>query len=88
MGTDKNDFLRSKPAYPMFYDRDFNYAKDRDFWLKLILGMMGTSYAIKKYQVESDRSRMTARMNGYEGMPGHHFNNRGGVVILKEFVGF
>jgi len=21
-------------------------------------------------------------------MPGHHFNNRGGVVVLKDFVGF
>ena len=88
MGTDKNDFLRSKPAYPMFYDRDHNYVKDRDFWLKLILGMMLTSYAVKKYQVEVDRHRMNARINGYVGVPGHHFNNRGGVVVLKDFVGF
>jgi len=21
-------------------------------------------------------------------MPGHHFNNRGGVVVLKDFTGF
>lgn len=40
MGADRADFLRTKPAYPMYYDRDQNYAKDRDFWLKFILGMM------------------------------------------------
>jgi hypothetical protein len=31
---------------------------------------------------------MTARLEGYKGMPAHHFNNRGGVVVLKDFVGF
>lgn len=31
---------------------------------------------------------MTARMNGYKDMPAHHFHNRGGVVVLKQFVGF
>lgn len=88
MGTDKADFLRTKPAYPMYYDKDFNYRKDRDFWMKLILGMGAFSYAVKKFQVEKDRARMTARMEGYKGMPGHHFHNRGGVVVMKDFVGF
>jgi len=88
MGTDKADFQRTKPGYPMFYDKDFNFRKDRDFWFKLILGMATMSYVCKKWQVEVDRSRMTARMNGYKGLPGHHFNNRGGVVVLKDFVGF
>jgi len=31
---------------------------------------------------------MTARLNGYRNMPGHHFNNRGGVVVKKDFTGF
>jgi hypothetical protein len=88
MGTDKADFLRTKPGYTMYYDKDNNYRKDRDFWLKLILGMGFFSYAVKKYKVESDRARMTARMEGYKHMPGHWFNNRGGVVVLKDFVGF
>jgi len=72
----------------MYYDTDFNYAKDRDFWFKFILFMGGSIYLYKRMQLESDRSRMTARMEGYPGMPGHHFNNRGGVVVLKDFVGF
>ena len=76
------------PGFPMYYDTDFNYAKDRDYWLKLILGMAAVSYGYKKWQVECDRARMTARMEGYKGMPGHHFNNRGGIVVLKDFTGF
>ena len=88
MGTDKNDFQRTMPGFPMYYDTDFNYAKDRDFWFKLILLMGASIYAGKRYQLESDRARMTARMEGYKNMPGHHFHNRGGVVVLKDFVGF
>jgi curved DNA-binding protein CbpA len=88
MGTDQIEFMRSRPSYPMFYDKDFDFMKDRDFWLKMILGMMLTSYAYKKLRVERDRARMTARMNGYQNYPGHWFHNRGGVVVMKEFVGF
>ena len=69
MGSDKADFLRTKPAYPMYYDTDFNYAKDRDFWLKLILGMMVVSYGVKRYSVELDRSRMSERLDGYKNLP-------------------
>ena len=72
----------------MYYDKDFNYAKDRDYWLKLLVGMAVLSYGLNKYQVEKDRARMTARMEGYKNIPGHHFHNRGGVVVLKDFVGF
>lgn len=90
MGTDKADFNRTMPAYPMFYDKDFNYRKDRDFWLKILLGMAGLSYAIKKFSVETDRMRMTSRMEGYKEYANkpHHFINRGGVVIMKDFIGF
>jgi hypothetical protein len=31
---------------------------------------------------------MTARRNGYKGMPAHHFHNTGGVVVMKQFQGF
>lgn len=33
MGTDKVEFQMSRPYYPMYYDRDFNFRKDRSFWL-------------------------------------------------------
>jgi hypothetical protein len=88
MTTDKPDFLRTKPAHPMYYDKGFNYTKDRDFWFKFLLAMYFGSYAFYKYHIEVDRARRTARLGGYEGMPAHHFHNRGGVVILKDFTGF
>ena len=62
--------------------------RDRDFWLKMLVGMALASYAVNKFQVEKDRSRRTERLNGYQGMPGHWFHNRGGVVVMKQFVGF
>lgn len=88
MFTDQTDFKRSKPAWPLYYDRDFNFRKDRVFWLRLILGMGAMSYVYSKYQVEVARARRTARMEGYKDYPAHHFANRGGVVVLKDFVGF
>lgn len=88
MTSDRADFERTMPGYPMYYDKDFNYRKDRDFWLKLLLGMSLFSYVYKRYHIEVDRVRMAARMEGYKNMPGHHFHNRGGVVVLKQFTGF
>lgn len=88
MNTDKADFLRTKPAFPMYYDDDFNYTKDRDFWFKLLLGMGALSYAYNRSKIEMDRARRTARIEGYKKYPAHHFHNRGGVIVHKQFVGF
>ena len=88
MGTDEADFNRTMPGHPMYYDRDFNYVKDRDYWLKAILAIAFGTYAYKRVTLETDRARMTARMEGYKGMPGHHFANNGGIVVLKQFTGF
>tara|TARA_B110000305_G_C19273020_1_gene555454 strand:+ start:739 stop:930 length:192 start_codon:yes stop_codon:yes gene_type:complete len=40
--------------------------------------------------LETDRAKMTNRMEGFPGWANkpHHFINRGGVVILKDFIGF
>ena len=88
MGSDRADFERTKPAHPMHYDRDFNYRKDRSYWLRLLLSMSAVIYLTNRYHLEQDRARMTARLEGYKNIPGHHFNNRGGVIVLKDFVGF
>ena len=48
MGTDEADFNRTMPGHPMYYDRDFNYLKDRDYWLKAILAIMAGSYLYKR----------------------------------------
>lgn len=72
----------------MYYDKDGNYMRDRDYWLKFIVGMMIFSYASKVYYREQRRSRRTARMDGYKDYPAHWFHNNGGVVVLKQFTGF
>lgn len=33
MNSDIVDFQRSRPYYPMYYDKDFNFMKDRSYWL-------------------------------------------------------
>ena len=32
MNSDIVDFQRSRPYYPMHYDKDFNFLKDRSYW--------------------------------------------------------
>jgi len=76
------------PGHPTYFDRDNNYMKDRDYWLKVILATMLGTYTYKRIRLESDRARMTARLEGYKNLPGHHFHNRGGIVTYKQFVGF
>jgi len=71
------------PGHPMYYDTDFNYMKDRDYWLKLLLLIAGGSYAAKKLRMERDRARMTSRMEGFKNIPSHHFHNRGGIVTMR-----
>lgn len=88
MGSDQVDFNRTMPGYPMYYDKDHSYMKDRDFWLKFLLGWALLSYGVRRIQLESDRARMTERLDGFPNSPGHHFNNRGGVVVRKQFTGF
>jgi hypothetical protein len=52
-----------------------------------VLGMGGL-YFSKKWQVEKDRWTNWERRTNIENLPGHHFANRGGVLIKKSFVGF
>lgn len=45
-------------------------------------------WSYKRYHVEKDRCQRTERMGNIENLPGHHFSNRGGVLIQKEYIGF
>ena len=45
----------TRPAYPMHYDKNFNFLKDRSFFLSLLLLMGLLTYANKKYYYERDR---------------------------------
>lgn len=78
----------SRPNYPTYYDKNFEFLKDRSYFLSLLMLMAFLAYANKKYYYERDRMRRTERLGKIEELPAHHFNNRGGVLIKKEFVGF
>ena len=83
MGSDKADFARTAPGAPMYYDTDHNYRKDRDFWLKFLLGFAFVSYGAKRVKLENDRTKMHERMQGFPNTPAHHVSNEGGVVLKK-----
>ena len=89
MLSDKeNGFKITRPSHPMHYDRTMEFTKDRSFWLMLILGMCGGMYAKNKYICEKERMNRWVRMQDLENLPAHHFNNRGGVLVRKQFAGF
>ena len=88
MNSDKVDFNMSRPTHPMHYDRDMNFMKDRSFFLSFILGSLLFFYLAKRFRVEQDRWTQWDRRERIEDLPAHHFNNRGGVLIKKQFVGF
>jgi hypothetical protein len=88
MISDDVDHKRSRPIHPMYYDREMLFAKDRSFWLGILLLLLGGMYAKNRYQVEIDRWHMWARKESLEEMPAHHFHNRGGILIKKQFAGF
>lgn len=83
MNSDKVDFTMTRPARPMYYDRDFLFMKDRSFWLRMILLSTFTMFTINKLKVERDRWQRWERLENLEDLPEHHFNNRGGVLIKK-----
>ena len=72
----------------MHYDKNMDFLKDRSFWLCLLLGLFGGLYAKNKWACETSRWTRYDRMENLENMPAHHFNNRGGVLIKKQFAGF
>jgi hypothetical protein len=88
MQSDKNAFNMSKPSHPMHYDKDFSFSKDRRFWMALFFGTLGFMWVCMKIPYELDRMQRWDRLENLKDMPAHHFNNRGGVLIRKRFIGF
>jgi hypothetical protein len=88
MRTDQVDFEMSRPHYKTYYDYNFEWFQDRSFYLGfLMLSLLGC-YASNKWYVESCRWHTHQRRTQLQDMPAHHFNNRGGVLMEKEFKGF
>ena len=88
MTSDEVDFKRTMPGRPMYYDRNFDFMKDRSFWLRVILLFTFACWASQRIWIERDRWRRWNRLEKLEEMPAHHFFNRGGVLVKKQFVGF
>ena len=88
MVSDKSDFTMSRPSQAGHIDRNMDFMKDRSFWLALIFGMFAFMYAKKRYYVETMRMQRWERMENLENAPAHHYNNRGGVLVRKQFAGF
>lgn len=88
MNSDSVDFNMSKPTHPMYYDKDLNFSKDRAYWMSLLVFMMSALYFKNKIRCELDRWHMWDRKQNIESIPAHHVNNRGGVVVRKQFAGF
>ena len=61
MNADKIDFQMSKPTHPMYYDKNFDFMKDRNYWLSLIVLIGGFCFVKKRFEVEKDRWHMWSR---------------------------
>lgn len=72
----------------MYYDKNFEFQRDRNFWGLFILGIPLIYYLQARYSIEKKRALRTKIQNEIEDMPGHYFNNRGGVLLKKQFAGF
>ena len=88
MLSDKADFNMSRPSHSTHIDRDMSFMKDRSFFLALLGGMFVFAYAKRRFYVEQMRYQRWERMESLEDAPAHHYNNRGGVLIKKQFAGF
>jgi hypothetical protein len=88
MNSDSVDFNMSKPIHPMHYDNDFNFMKDRNYWLSIFMLLLGGYYLKARLTVEKDRWHMWNRKVNMDKIQPHHVHNRGGILIKKAFVGF
>jgi len=83
-GSDQVDFEMSRTAsYPVYFDRNFEFMRDRNFYFGLLLFGFTLMYATKRWDVEKNRAQRTERIGNIENLQGHHFSNRGGVLIEK-----
>ena len=88
MKSDKPEFERTIPWYPMKFDPDYRAIRDRAFYLAILGSFVALTYIKSKVEVERRRQHRIDRMANIENMPAHHFVNRGGVLIKKEVEGF
>jgi curved DNA-binding protein CbpA len=78
-----------KAYHPLEHDYTWKYVRQRRYGSMIIFSIIAYYYARRVY--ERERMRMVRNQRQPESLydlPSHHFVNRGGVLIKKEFVGF
>jgi hypothetical protein len=88
MLSDKADYKKTQGNYLMHYDKNFEFQRDRNFWLLFLLSIPLFQYLQAKWSIEQKRALRTKIQDEIEDMPGHYFNNRGGVLLKRQFAGF
>ena len=88
MNQDRYDFTRSRPIHPMHFDSEYRFMADRSFWGKMVVALVIVMYGWNRFKLEKDRMQQWDRRDGCPTTPAHHFANRGGVLIKKQFMGF
>lgn len=80
---------RTRPYYPLETDPEWKYVKARTHATLITLVILGFYIGERIYNRERGRIHRTERMpENLEKAPAHHFVNRGGVLMRKEFLGF
>lgn len=78
-----------KAFHPLEHDYEWKYVKQRRYGTMIIFGILGYYYARRVYERERMRAVRNQRLpDVLETLPSHHFVNREGVLIKKEFIGF
>jgi curved DNA-binding protein CbpA len=86
---DYEDRHRPKPYFTLETDETWRYVKNRTFATAIILLVFGSMIGHKVYKREQMRSHRTERLpENLSEKPAHHFVNKGGVLVKKEFIGF
>lgn len=86
--NDKPEFQRTKGYYGLIRDPEMRYQKERTFTLYLMLGYFGFMYLYLKSNVEEKRRiRIERHSENLDDLKTHHFINRGGVLVQKQYVG-
>ena len=88
MQSDKVPLTMTRPLNVTYYDTDLNFSKDRRFWGALLCFMFAVTVGTRKFKIESDRHRRWERTENIRDLPAHHYENHGGVLLKKQFVGF
>jgi curved DNA-binding protein CbpA len=87
--NDRDEITREKPYYKLEADYEWTSVKNRAFATLVILAIFGYTIANKVFRREKTRMHQAKRHpDNLSSAPAHHYVNRGGVLLKKEFVGF